>query len=870
MPRRASSSVSRLATSSASPLAERLTAQPTVLGYVSTVEAMSVTRMCALVDAHVMEAAKAAGMVDEGRMVAALREARMDPRAAARAVEDDLRRLLPSVESSDIKQVTTRAPVDPLARKPASGETRPLYSPTHGDVAAVVSAKPASAPRLSNAAGNTDPLAGWYWQKRSESASRGADDALHAMAHHSMVRQLDAEYEMRRRELMQQHEQDGRTREQLRRSLAVEAQERREIEQELALSQAEARAIEMQVQNDARVDGALKTLMESVALCQRELAMVEMLESAGLPAGTPSLRTSSYFCSAAEDDGASGDASSTSTPLVRLQGELSELSRTISTTLEASKTHKMELATTSSTITPTPRQSSQLNGSRASALTKPPPSPTANLRNPDSPAIISDATPGAQQRRRTFSPGRRADTMSRPQEHAEPMANQLSPTNVRALSPTPRTTSSRPPLAVGGTSAITYALVDGLRAARARSPILRPRKTGSKVSPRSTSPSASPSATAPSSTPASRGTPPGVGSISNLPANDKASAGYIPTAYELLERQEKRRVEQRRTRTQVAEAKRQQQVHAAAEDVSTGYHPGRRDQHATTTKRASRTSAVAGSRANGDSEQQPQPQPQPDPEPEPELELEPEPQQRATTSSKQRTRDVDGNTKAEQSKQQRQRKRRPRNGSDSNSSDEGSAEHKPVSDSGKKNFDSVALPEAALAFDADGNGVLDGAEVTAMLEAMGELAHTSKQPQRVAANHADAARGRSRVSPQKGSTGSPSQPDPARSSSASRESPQPVRVTSAEVAEQAAKAVAATEQPLWPYPRTMEQAVAEAMQEAAALAKQRADMTNKVTEAVAASSTAAAHNRDRNREAARQRRQSQKLHDPNQGYRSRG
>lgn len=184
--------------------------------------------------------------------------------------------------------------------------------------------------------------------------------------------------------------------------------------------------------------------------------------------------------------------------------------------------------------------------------------------------------------------------------------------------------------------------------------------------------------------------------------------------------------------------------------------------------------------------------------------------------------------------------------------------------------DAVALPEVAQAFDADGNGVLDGVEVAAMLEAMGETADASKQRQQALATAADAARGRSPASPQKSSVGGSTRADPARSDSASRDSPQPGRVTSAEVAEQAAKAVAATEQPLWPYPRTMEEAVAEAMQEAADLAEQRANMTNKVTEAVAASSAAAAQNRDRNREAAQQRRQSQKLHGPNQGYRSRG
>jgi hypothetical protein len=56
--------------------------------------------------------------------------------------------------------------------------------------------------------------------------------------------------------------------------------------------------------------------------------------------------------------------------------------------------------------------------------------------------------------------------------------------------------------------------------------------------------------------------------------------------------------------------------------------------------------------------------------------------------------------------------------------------------------DAVALPEVAQAFDADGNGVLDGVEVAAMLEAMGETADASKQRQQALATAADAARGR--------------------------------------------------------------------------------------------------------------------------------
>ena len=98
-----------------------------------------------------------------------------------------------------------------------------------------------------------------------------------------------------------------------------------------------------------------------------------------------------------------------------------------------------------------------------------------------------------------------------------------------------------------------------------------------------------------------------------------------------------------------------------------------------------------------------------------------------------------------------------------------------------------------------------------------------------------------------------------------------MRVTSEEVAEQARLAAAAAEQPPWPFPRTMEETVAAAVEEAtAALAEQRASMTAKVSEAVAAASEAAAKNRDRDAARRSSWQEQLQLHDPSQGYRSRG
>lgn len=255
----------------------------------------------------------------------------------------------------------------------------------------------------------------------------------------------------------------------------------------------------------------------------------------------------------------------------------------------------------------------------------------------------------------------------------------------------------------------------------------------------------------------------------------------------------------------------------------------------------------------------PKPKPQPEPGPQPE----PEPQSHLSSFGKLKGRvEVRGQSGA------RVTKRAATGGTSASAAGAVAAtQHgnanpaQPTAPTAAAKKEATALPEAAQPFDVDGNGVLDGVEVAAMLKAMAN-------PEGASAKDAkDAAPGSTVVSPQTSSEG----PAPARAAGTSREPSQHARVTSAEVAEQARRAISAAEQPLWPYPRTLEETVASAVEEAtAALAAKRASMTDKVTAAVAASTTAAAQNRDRDREAARQRRDSQKVHDPSRGYRSRG
>ena len=77
--------------------------------------------------------------------------------------------------------------------------------------------------------GAQDPLGSWYWQAKADSASKGADDALDAVAHQSDLRRLDIEYTEKRKGLLARH-QAGREREQMRRAQELEAQQRRDME----------------------------------------------------------------------------------------------------------------------------------------------------------------------------------------------------------------------------------------------------------------------------------------------------------------------------------------------------------------------------------------------------------------------------------------------------------------------------------------------------------------------------------------------------------------------------------------------------------------------------------------------------------------
>ena len=957
--------------------AERLPSQrPSMLGYASTVETMSVTRVCALIDAAVMEAAHAAGLVDDGRVVAALREVRMDPRAAARAVEQDLRRRLRSVARSESnggqqptkeywykaalsdKQTQSQsspAPSHPLSEKQTQSQSSPAPGRATADVGSTQSPS-GDVPGSSSMGGGVDPLAGGYWHARSESASRGADDALLTVTHHLQLKQLDAEYQMRRRQLLQHQEEDERLREQLRRSFSVEAQERRGIEQQIAAFHADAWASELQVQNDLRVDSALKMLMESVAVCQRELNLVDMFESEG----APSLRTSSYFCT--------GDDDQAATPLVRLRGELSELSRSISTTLEASAQHRMGLSATSSGMTQTPMrrrhetpqpgapallldlqktQSSQPNGSLAAVPTVPPPSPTS-VPNPDSQATTAAGTSSiySDQRRRAVSPGRRAETKQGAATGDRLVASKLlpsSPAKVLPLSPSPRTTSSRPTLTSAAARNTGYSLADGdnisPRDRRARSPVHRPGRrahgtnpekltdnfsTGrEKMAGNAPSPAAaSPSAPAPGGTAPSSRAP-----VTSTTSTPPSATSYELTSYELLERQkqllEERQKKQEQTQTarmdsapaeppqparvtsaQVADQAKRAVSAAAAEQplwplprtledtVATAVeeataalataveeaaagkqhqlkntgHPKRQDHLAATAAKH----GAYHSKPKPQRQLQPQSHTEPEPEPASQPEPEPEPQSHLSSSGKLKW-GVDGRGQYGA----RATTRVATGGTSASNTDAVAATQQghagpaqPTAQTGVTKQELAALPAAAQPFDVDGNGVLDGVEVAAMLKAMGNPVGDNKQRHRASAKDTeDAASGSAVVSPDVSSA----DPAPARAAGTSREPPRPAQVTSTQVADQARRAISAAEQPLWPYPRTLEETVASAVEEAtAALAEKRASMTNKVTAAVAASTTAAAQNRDRDREAARQRRDSQKVHDPTRGYRSRG
>ena len=77
--------------------------------------------------------------------------------------------------------------------------------------------------------GAQDPLGSWYWQAKADSASKGADDALDAVAHQSELRRLDIEYTEKRKGLLARH-QAGWEREQMRRAQELEAHQRRDME----------------------------------------------------------------------------------------------------------------------------------------------------------------------------------------------------------------------------------------------------------------------------------------------------------------------------------------------------------------------------------------------------------------------------------------------------------------------------------------------------------------------------------------------------------------------------------------------------------------------------------------------------------------
>ena len=110
------------------------------------------------------------------------------------------------------------APVEASGAPEAGRAPEPTEPPQRADSAASV---------------GDDPLAGWYWHAREESASRGADDALLAVQQQSQLRQLDADYESQRKKLLAAFQEDGKARTQLRRDFAVEAEQRREIEEQL-------------------------------------------------------------------------------------------------------------------------------------------------------------------------------------------------------------------------------------------------------------------------------------------------------------------------------------------------------------------------------------------------------------------------------------------------------------------------------------------------------------------------------------------------------------------------------------------------------------------------------------------------------------
>ena len=73
------------------------TSDTRALGHISTVEKMSATRMSNMIDRRLLNRARARGLVDERQMVVMLREWRMDARAAARALEEDLRTTLATI-----------------------------------------------------------------------------------------------------------------------------------------------------------------------------------------------------------------------------------------------------------------------------------------------------------------------------------------------------------------------------------------------------------------------------------------------------------------------------------------------------------------------------------------------------------------------------------------------------------------------------------------------------------------------------------------------------------------------------------------------------------------------------------------------------
>lgn len=266
-------------------------------GHVSTVETMSAARIRGMIDPGVMERAAAAGIVlEERELVAALREQRMDPRSAAQLVEEELAMKLDPDRSVGDVDDTAAAGVgavglvggEDAARKRMGWDSQTTQleellnfnsgspQPQSGAApAAEAWAEASGAPepaeparvdgstlqepqRAVSASAEDDPLAGWYWHAREESASRGADDALLAVQQQSQLRQLDADYANQRKKLLHAFQEDGTAREQLRRDFAVEAEQRREIEEQLLAVKAAERAVVVREENDARVEGALR------------------------------------------------------------------------------------------------------------------------------------------------------------------------------------------------------------------------------------------------------------------------------------------------------------------------------------------------------------------------------------------------------------------------------------------------------------------------------------------------------------------------------------------------------------------------------------------------------------------------------------